>query len=317
MAVGYAVGGQHRQHLAGQQYLALRGLACQQHARKFCVVAEARIQAVAAPSKCRISGWVHGLYIGVNQALYRRRIQGRKLAYICYPIHRHQPRLFSGGYIKICVVHTQRRQDVFLQQARQALAAGLFQDMGQDIGRDAVAILAAGLECQWLSGQLEHHLVEAATAIAAQVDGIIAWSNVAAGNKLIGKAAAMGQQVFDQNGSYSGLQPAAGVQHPHAGKGRVKLGQGVIQAQLALLDQHQGHHRDNGFGHGVDAVQGICGNAAASLGVYLAGAEDLAFGLHQPFDTGKLFSVDISLGGGLQAGASWHDRRFLCKWHKT
>ena len=146
---------------------------------------------------------------------------------------------------------------------------------------------------------------QAALARAQAQLGVLALHRAAA-EKLVSHSGGVAQQVVHRGIALHGLQfQRATLVHRHflAGKFRQMFGHRVGQQQAALLHQHHGRHRDDGFGHGVDAKPRIVVHGFAGGRVELAHTvheRHLAVARHHGDCAGQAFVGHLTVQHGHQ-----------------
>ena len=209
------------------------------------------------------------------------------------------------------VDHAQRLEQPRMQELAEALPRQLLHQVAHHIDRHRVVPPGARRELQWQLAQLLHHRLQPARGLEV-VDLQLAIGGVDAGahHEAVGEAGGVGDQIDhlhrplggrgDEGRRRIGQQGrhAAGVDPELLPGGNVG-GDGVVEADQALLDQHHQSHRGDRLGHRIDAQDRVLAHRLVALDVHVAGhagVDQLALAMDHGQDARQVAAVDVAVG---------------------
>ena len=211
--------------------------------------------------------------------------------------------LFLGD-VEGGVVHAEGGEDALAEEVGEGLAGEFFDEVTLDVDGDAVGPTGAGRGEEGDLGEAVDHGLEGGARVKEAgfddhfVDG-------GGGVEDVAEAARVGHEFAHGHGAggifqfWGSVGVFAGVDF-EAGEGGDVAGDGVVELPFSFFVEH--HHGDagDGFGHGVDAEDGIGFEGAVGLE-----AGDFAVAGDEGDEAGDLFFVDEALHGGVEAGEAF------------
>ena len=226
-----------------------------------------------------------------------------------------RPALASGG-MECGLGHLQRRQDAFGQERAERFAGDDLDDAAEHVGRAAVIPFRARLAHQRHAGD-HGRVLGIGDLAAAQPRLLIELLHGAVAGVVVGQAGGVPQQVLDGHLPLDRHEVELAVVLDAdllVGELRNELGDGVVEDEVAVLDQHHDADRDDRLGHREDAEDAVMRHRRAGGRILPADRvepADLAAPRHHDGGPGEGALVDLALEGirhPLQAGAREPDR---------
>ena len=220
------------------------------------------------------------------------------------------------GGVERGLVHLQRRQDPLGQERAERLAGDDFDDPAEHVGRAAVVPFGARLAHQRHAGD-DGGVFGVADLAAAQPRLLVQLLHRAVAGVVVSQPRGVPQQVLHRHRPLHRHEFELAVDVDAdllIRKLRNELGDGVVEDEVAVLDQHHDANRDDRLGHREDPEQAVMrhrrrgGRALPADGVEPA---DLAAAGHHHGRAGQGALVDLALEGirhPLQARAREPDR---------
>ena len=196
--------------------------------------------------------------------------------------------------------HLQRRQDALGQERAERLAGDDLDDAAEHVGRAAVVPAFAGLADQRHAGD-DRGVFGVADLAAAQPRLLVELLDQAVAGVVVGQTRGVPQQILHRHLPLHRHQLELAVALDAdllVGKFRNELGDGVIEDEVAVLDQHHDADRDDRLGHREDAEQAVMRHRRRrrrALPADRVEPADLAAARHHDGSSGQGSLVDLAL----------------------
>ena len=209
---------------------------------------------------------------------------------------------FSSAGVERGLGHLQRRQDAFGQERAQALAADDFDDAAEDVGGAAVVPFRAGLAHQ-RQARDDGGVLGIGDLAAAQPRLLVQLLHQAVAGVVVGDARGVAQQILDRHRPLQRHEVELAVVLDAdllVGKFRNELRDGIVEQEVAVLDQHHDADGDDRLGHREDAEDGVVRHRRGGRRALLAERvepADLAAARDHHGRAGQGSLVDLALEG--------------------
>ena len=241
--------------LAAQESHAVETPQIQHHLQEARVVGGGRHQPTAARFKLRRTFDIKQLH-----ARMCIRILGKGF---------RQTRLLVERYVERRVRHSQRREYTLLQELSQRHARQDLHQSTHHISRAAVLPLRARLMHQRQLAQAGH-LIGIALVTAVDSCGVVHLVDRPAAAELVRQARGMAQQILNGDGTLRIHLPqfrALRDRDFHVAQLGEKFTDRVAEQESAFLPEHHDRHRDDGFGHRINAKNAVERHRRAARGI--------------------------------------------------